>query len=168
MAGDGVTCGQLLRRYRQAAGLTQEALAERSGYSANYLSKLERDQRQPPRVALERLADILGLEERDREALRDAREQHQPAPEPLPPAPMPMSPGLAPPPLPLPPTSLLGREAELAALARLLGRPAVRLVTIVGPPGVGKTRLALEVAAHRRGDYAAGVCFVDLAPVQDA
>ena len=45
MAGDGITCGQLLRQYRQVARLTQEDLAERSGYSANYLSKLERDER---------------------------------------------------------------------------------------------------------------------------
>ena len=43
-----MTWGQLLRRYRQRARLTQEELAERSGYSANYLSKLERDQRQAP------------------------------------------------------------------------------------------------------------------------
>src|SRR5262249_44952734 len=56
VAGAGVTCGLLLRRYRQAARLTQEELAERSGYSANYLSKLERDQRRPPPVALDRLA----------------------------------------------------------------------------------------------------------------
>jgi predicted ATPase/DNA-binding SARP family transcriptional activator len=69
--------------------------------------------------------------------------------------------------LPRPPTPLLGRDAELAAIARLLSRPAVRLVTIVGPPGVGKTRLALEVAAHRLVDYAGGVWFVDLAPVSD-
>ena len=42
-AGDAPTCGQLLRRYRSAAGLTQEELADRAGYSANYIGKLERD-----------------------------------------------------------------------------------------------------------------------------
>jgi predicted ATPase/DNA-binding SARP family transcriptional activator/TolA-binding protein len=73
----------------------------------------------------------------------------------------------SPAPLPVPPTPLLGRAAELAAIARLLGRPAVRLVTVLGPPGVGKTRLALEAAAHRQGDYAGGVWFVDLAPMHD-
>src|SRR5205823_9750064 len=101
MAESGVTCGQLLRRYRQAARLTQEDLAERSGYSANYLSKLERDERQPPLVAIDRLAGILGLGSRDRDQLRAARGPRQPAPL-LPPAPEPL-----PPPLPLPPTSLL-------------------------------------------------------------
>src|SRR5262245_5359175 len=119
MAGDRETCGQLLRRFRQRARLSQEDLAERSGYSASYLSKLERDERQPPLVALDRLADILGLKHHDREALQAARERHQPAPEPLPPTrlPPPPAPELnrLPPPLPLPPTPLLGREVELAA-----------------------------------------------------
>ena len=73
MAGDGVTCGQLLRHYRRLARLSQEELAERSGYSADYLSKLERDQRQAPPDTLDRLADVLGLEDRDRAALRVAR-----------------------------------------------------------------------------------------------
>src|SRR5690242_5662051 len=103
MVGDGMTCGQLLRQYRQAAGITQEALAERSGYSANYLSKLERDQRQPPPVALDRLAEVLGLGSREREALRATREQH--AREPHHPASMAETPGPRDglPPLPLPP-----------------------------------------------------------------
>ena len=170
VAGEGATCGQLLRRYRQAARLTQEELAERSGYSANYLSKLERDQRQPPQVALDRLADVLGLGSQDRDRLRAARDQHRPAPaaQPAQPSLQPSpQPHPLPPPLPLPLTTLLGRDAELAVLARLLGRPDVRLVTVVGPGGVGKTRLALEVAAQRRGDYAGGVWFVDLAPLGD-
>jgi predicted ATPase/DNA-binding SARP family transcriptional activator len=68
---------------------------------------------------------------------------------------------------PVPPTPLLGRAAEVAAAVRLLARPAVRLVTVVGPPGVGKTRLALEVAALRSAAYAGGVCFVELAPLTD-
>ncbi|MDQ5850679.1 MAG: AAA family ATPase, partial [Chloroflexota bacterium] len=69
----------------------------------------------------------------------------------------------------LPPqaTSFVGREAEIAELAgRLTGRPC-RLVTLLGPPGIGKTRLAVEVAAQIGLDFADGVVFVALAPVAD-
>jgi predicted ATPase len=78
------------------------------------------------------------------------------------------SPGLRRPHLPVPPTGILGREAELATVTDLLARPGVRLVTLVGPGGIGKTRLALEVAAQQSvsGPYE-GVWFVDLAPVAD-
>jgi predicted ATPase/DNA-binding CsgD family transcriptional regulator len=64
--------------------------------------------------------------------------------------------------LPPQPTSFVGRDAELAALARLLSDPTCRLVTLVGPGGVGKTRLALEVAARSRGAFAEGVAFASL------
>jgi predicted ATPase len=75
---------------------------------------------------------------------------------------------LRPPRLPVPPTAIVGREAEAATLAALLHDPGIRLVTLVGPGGIGKTRLALEVArsAAAAGDLD-GVWFVDLAPVSD-
>jgi predicted ATPase len=76
--------------------------------------------------------------------------------------------------LPVPPTPIVGREAEAAAVGALLTDPQVRLVTLVGPGGIGKTRLALEVAAELAGAAAQagtrafdGVWFVDLAPVTD-
>jgi predicted ATPase len=68
-------------------------------------------------------------------------------------------------PLPLSLTPLLGREKEVATLTKILSRFDVRLVTLIGPPGVGKTRLAIQVANEAAGMFAHGVHFVDFAPV---
>lgn len=73
-------------------------------------------------------------------------------------------------PLPVPVTPLVGREAELATVASLLRDPTVRLVTLLGPGGIGKTRLALEAATVVVRDATLapdGVWFVDLTPVQE-
>ena len=69
--------------------------------------------------------------------------------------------------LPAPLTSLIGREQERAALCRLLRQPEVRLVTLTGTGGVGKTRLAVQAATELLEDFADSVCFVPLAPVRD-
>ena len=72
--------------------------------------------------------------------------------------------GLRAPRLPVPPTPLVGRSADIAALCSLLHQPDIRLATVVGPGGIGKTRLVLEVASTLHAEFD-GVWFVDLAPV---
>ena len=69
--------------------------------------------------------------------------------------------------VPLQPKAIVGRERELAAARQRLLRPDVRLLTLTGPPGVGKTRVALELAADVFDDFDDGVAFVDLAPISD-
>jgi class 3 adenylate cyclase len=69
--------------------------------------------------------------------------------------------------LPVPPTAFIGRTADLKEVMSLLGQTDVRLLTLTGPGGTGKTRLSLEIAAEMLGEYPQGVFFVDLAPISD-
>jgi hypothetical protein len=70
-------------------------------------------------------------------------------------------------PLPVSTTTLFGREQEIGEVAGLLARPGVRLVTLTGPGGVGKTRLAVAVAGRLRESFGASTVFVSLAVVTD-
>ena len=138
--------GDLLRRHRTAAALSQEELAERAGVSVRALSDLERGVHRAPRLETVRmLADALGLGEDERAVLLAAARPESP-----PVAHERTRPTVSAT-LPLPPTRLIGRETELAALSELLAQDDVRLVTLTGPGGTGKTRLALAVAAEMAG-----------------
>jgi transcriptional regulator with XRE-family HTH domain len=142
--------GEVLRRHRLAAGLSQEELAERAGLSERGVSDLERGLRRAPYPAtLRRLAEALGLPEPERAALLAAgRRGGGVPPGGPPPRPVPAGPSVADRPayplprhiLPIPPTPLIGREPELREVLGILRQPEVRLLVLVGPGGVGKTR----------------------------
>src|SRR5262249_26372883 len=125
-----------------AEGLSNQDIAERltislttvKWYVKQIFNKLGADRR----MQAVKLAKTLGLVEMGTPAL---------------------SPGPA---LPVPLTPLIGREQEVAEVSQLLADPTIRLVTILGPGGIGKTHLALEVARQQSGQFPGSVCFVAL------
>jgi non-specific serine/threonine protein kinase len=152
--------GTVLRAYRQAAGLSQEALAERAGLSMRAISDLERGRRlRPYPHTVRQLARALRLTSAERVRLEVAGR---------PPVDAAASDMTGDPPrtnLPAPVTSFIGREREMNDIARQLA--ATRLLTLTGAGGCGKTRLALQVAAGLIDTYSDGVWLAELAPLTD-
>jgi predicted ATPase/DNA-binding XRE family transcriptional regulator len=158
---DAPAFGETLRELRIAAGLTQEDLAERTGLSVRGISDLERGARKSPQFQTVRLlADALEVASESRAALvAAARPTAGAVPEPSAPA-IEVANSL-----PVPATRLIGREQEVEEVVALLDRGEMRLLTLTGPGGVGKTRLALEVVL--RSVDAENAVFVDLAPISE-
>jgi predicted ATPase/DNA-binding XRE family transcriptional regulator len=155
--------GKLLKQYRRNAALSQDELADRSGVSARTISDLERGQRPSAHLeTLRLLAEALNLSAEERAKLIQTAQ-----------APLiettlrPHSSPPGAPTIPVPATRLVGREQELDEISLLLSGDDCRLLTLVGPGGVGKTRLALAVAADAQSRLAGHVLWVDLAPVVD-
>ena len=158
--GQDAPFGARLRRLREAAGLTQEELAEKAGLTARGISDLERGARNRPYPHTVRsLADALELTEDERAALFAAvpKRGGRPTPSTVPESA-----------LLVPPTQLVGREQELREIRELLlDGSEVRLLTLTGIGGVGKTRLALAAARGAEGHFPDGVAFIALAPLRD-
>ena len=158
-AGTPGTFGAQLKALREAASFTQEELATIAGLSVHAISALERGERRRPHVETVRaLSAALDLTGPARDAFMGSARTIAPAT-----AGDELSHGL----LPLPLTVLIGREAEIEALRQWHADPVVRLITLIGPGGVGKTRLVLELARAIVEEGSVRVRFVSLAPLRD-
>jgi predicted ATPase/DNA-binding XRE family transcriptional regulator len=148
--------GDLLRRHRLQRGMTQAELSERALLSERTISDIERGLKLPQAGNVRRLADAMGLSPELTEQFASLRRRtrhdggRQAAPERS---------------LPISLTTFVGRKRELADVQRLLR--SNRLLTLIGPGGTGKTRVALRAAEAVAGRYSDGVYFVDLTPLSD-
>lgn len=163
--------GYWLRLKRKALDLTREALADRVGCSVSTIRKVEDEERRPSAQIAELLAEIFNIPPTERPAfLQFARGDWRSAPslgdEEAPwrvstPA-IPQHPRSN---LPTTFTSFIGRDKDIAAIQNYLTNPDIRLVTLIGAPGIGKTRLSIASAREALAEFSDGIFFVSLAPL---
>ena len=174
--------GAWLKQRRRELDLTQSELAGQIGCATDTVKKMESGVLRPSKQLAELMATFFGIKTEDRATFipfargmavdktfetttHNAAGQSNPdgtagakskptGPEPLFRAPAPVS-------------SLVGRVREVHAASALLLQGSTRLLTLYGPPGVGKTRLSQEIALQLQGEFLHGVCFVPLAPISD-
>ena len=163
--------GEWLRQRRDGLGLTRKEFAKRVGCSVSTLRKIENDERRPSGQIAELMANCLDIPAAEYSTFaRVARGEL--SVERLPPVSNLIArPNISPAStssktsLPILPTPLIGRRREMDELTQLLCDPQCRLLTLVGPGGIGKTRLAIETASRMQDSFTDGVYFVPLAPV---
>lgn len=170
----GASFGYWIRRQRKALDLTQVELATHAGVSVAMIRRLEADERRPSKEVAARLAQVLAIPAEDQATFLKVARAELAADH------LPLATTHAVPVnssatrtlsrrqhLPAQATSLIGRDHEVATVAGLLREEHVRLLTLTGPGGTGKTRLALAVVTELQHDFADGVWLVDLAPIRD-
>jgi predicted ATPase/DNA-binding XRE family transcriptional regulator/predicted negative regulator of RcsB-dependent stress response len=161
---DGVASfSHWLKQRRKALDLTQQELARLVGCAVVTIQKIEEGQRRPSRHIAERLAEHLAIPVAERGSFlslaRTSTQVHHTLPAVLP-ADFTIN-------LPTPLTSLIGRANDIVLVKERLSHADVRLLTLIGPPGVGKTRLCLGVASELGTQFPDGIWFVALAAIRD-
>jgi predicted ATPase/transcriptional regulator with XRE-family HTH domain len=164
-----VPFGEWLKRRRKAAGWTQEQLAQQISCSTSALKKIEAEERRPSAQIIARLAEVFHIPPKEGPLFfRFARGDWRSTPvEVTEDAPWRASTEATRSHLPSTVTSLIGREQEITRVCEYLLNPDIRLVTLIGPPGIGKTRLSLEVGREMSSHFPDGVFFIPLAALDN-